>query len=186
MTEDDPGGVEAVRDAEDEGLPPAEGGVHEEREEDEDLLDDQADAAEDLLNGLLSILGLEGEAVAEIEDATIYVDVEGASLGLLIGRHGSTLEALQELVRAHVQHASNARATIRLDISGYRERQRAALERRALSVAATVRKTKTAMALEPMSSYERRVVHTALMDLEGVMTASEGEEPERKVVIRPT
>lgn len=150
-----------------------------------DLLDDQADAAEDFLNGLLDVLDMDGEAEADIEDDMVLVDLTGPDMALLIGRHGTTLEALQELVRAAVQHQTASRVRLTLDIDGYRARQQQILERRVRGLAAQVRKDRTAIALEPMTSYERRLVHTALAEFEGVSTTSEGEEPDRKVVIRP-
>jgi spoIIIJ-associated protein len=154
-------------------------------EELDDLLDDQADAAEDFLNGLLDVLDMDGEAEADIEDDTVMVEVVGPDMGVLIGRHGSTLEALQELTRAAVQHASASRVKLVLDIEGYRDRQRSILERRALSVAAKVRKEREPVELEPMSAYERKVIHSILAEVEGVMTVSEGEEPDRYIVVRP-
>ena len=151
----------------------------------DDLLDDQADAAEDFINGLLDVLDMDGEAEADIIDDSIEVRVSGPEMGLLIGRHGSTLESLQELTRAAVQHQTASRARLVLDIEGYRDRQREMLERRARSAGASVRKTRRPMPLDPMTSFERKVVHTALADFDGVRTASEGEEPERHVVIYP-
>jgi len=152
---------------------------------DEDLLDDQADAAEDFIHGLLDVLDMDGEAEADINDDTIEVRVGGPDMGLLIGRHGSTLEALQELTRAAVQHQTASRARLVLDIEGYRDRQRSIVERHARASAATARKTRRPVELEPMTSFERKVVHSALADFDGVRTASEGEEPDRKVVIYP-
>ncbi|MGZ4119283.1 MAG: RNA-binding cell elongation regulator Jag/EloR [Actinomycetota bacterium] len=152
---------------------------------DDDLLDDQADAAEDFIHGLLDVLDMDGEAEADITDDTIEVRVAGPDMGLLIGRHGSTLEALQELTRAAVQHRTSARARLVLDIEGYRERQRSMLERQARSAASQVRKTRRPVELDPMSSFERKVIHSSLSDFQGVRTASEGEEPERRVVIYP-
>lgn len=154
-------------------------------EQEDSLLDDQADAAEDYLNGLLDVLDMDGEAVAEIEGDTIVVDVDGPDMGLLIGRHGATLEALQELVRAVVQHQIQARARITLDIDGYRKRQRALLERKVRGLAAKVKKERRPITLDPMSSYERMVVHTALANFSGVVTTSQGDEPDRRIVIRP-
>jgi spoIIIJ-associated protein len=84
-----------------------------------------------------------------------------------------------------VQHQTASRARLVLDIEGYRDRQREMLERRAHSAAARARKTRRPVSLDPMSSFERKVVHTALSDFEGVRTASEGEEPDRRVVIYP-
>ena len=154
-------------------------------ETEDDLLDDQADAAEDFIHGLLDVLDMDGEAEADIADDTIEVRIAGPDMGLLIGRHGSTLEALQELTRAAVQHQTASRARLVLDIEGYRDRQRSIVERQARSAAAKVRQTRRPMELEPMTSFERKVVHSALTDFDGVRTASEGEEPDRKVVIYP-
>lgn len=149
------------------------------------LLDDQADAAEDFLNGLLDVLDMDGEAQADIEDDSIFVDVDGPDMGLLIGRHGATLEALQELVRAAVQHQTESRVRIVLDIDGYRKRQRALLERKVRGIAAKVRKERKPVTLDPMTPYERMVVHTTLAGFSGVVTTSQGDEPDRRIVIRP-
>lgn len=154
-------------------------------EPDDDLLNDQADAAEDFLNGLLDILQLEGEAAAEIEGSSIVVDMEGPNMGLLIGRHGATLEALQDLTRAVVLRSTENLPSLTLDIEGYRARQRAAIERRVRGIAAKVRKTGEHVALEPMTAYERKIVHTALAAFPEVATASEGEDPDRHIVIKP-
>lgn len=164
---------------------PTEGPAASNEEPDDDLLEDQADAAEDFIHGLLDVLDMDGEAEADIADETIEVRIAGPDMGLLIGRHGSTLEALQELTRAAVQHQTSSRARLVLDIEGYRDRQRSIVERHARAAAADVRKTLRPTELEPMTSFERKVVHTALADFEGVRTASEGEEPDRKVVIYP-
>jgi spoIIIJ-associated protein len=150
-----------------------------------DLEDIQADTAEDFLNGLLDVLDMDGEAEADIEDGAIMVDMNGPDMAVLIGRHGLTLEALQELTRATVQHKTSSHVRLTLDIDGYRERQMEILERKARSLAAKVRSEGRSIALDPMNAYERRIVHAALTEFEGVMTASEGEDPERHVVIKP-
>lgn len=149
------------------------------------LLDDQADAAEDFLNGLLDVLDLDGEATAEFDGDTIVVELTGPDLGLLIGRHGSTLEALQELVRIAVQHQSAERVMLNLDIGGYRERQKTMLERRAAAIVADVLRDGREVELEPMSAFERKVVHNALVETAGVGTRSEGEGLDRHIVVYP-
>ena len=164
---------------------PSDGEQPESAEPDEDLLDDQADAAEDFIHGLLDVLDMDGEAEADITEDTIEVRIAGPDMGILIGRHGSTLEALQELTRAAVQHQTASRARLVLDIEGYRDRQRSIVERHARAAAARVLKSRRPLELEPMTSFERKVVHSALGDFDGVRTASEGEEPDRKVVIYP-
>ncbi|MFA5890610.1 MAG: R3H domain-containing nucleic acid-binding protein [Actinomycetota bacterium] len=150
------------------------------------LLDDQADLAEDFLDGLLDVLDLDGEATAEFAGDTIEVELTGPDLGLLIGRHGATLEALQDLVRTAVQHQTESRVLLTLDIGGYRTRQRAVLERRASSVAAEVRAEGKSVELEPMSAFERKVVHNALANTPGVGTRSEGEGSDRHIVVYPS
>lgn len=166
------------------GPAPGEGADAASSEED-DLLDDQADAAEDFLEGLLDVLDMDGEAEADFEGSTIMVRLTGPEMGILIGRLGTTLEALQELTRAAVQHATAARAILNLDIEGYRQRQRERIEQQAVRVAAKVRASRQPVEMEPMSAYERKVVHDVLSAVDGVVTGSEGEEPERRVVIRP-
>jgi spoIIIJ-associated protein len=158
--------------------------------EDEDFepdagLQEQAAIAEDFLTGLLGTIGLEAEIAATAGREAAKVDLTGPELALLIGRHGSTLEALQEVTRAAVQRRVTTRALVNLDVEGYRARRRAILERRARQVAAKVRRSGKAQSLDPMSSFERKVVHDALSRFGGVRTTSEGEEPERRVVISP-
>lgn len=156
-------------------------------DDDGDLLDDQADAAEDFIEGLLETIGIEGEAEADFgEDDIIIVRVSGPDMAVLIGRHGATLEALQDLTRAAVQHATQERAFLMVDIEGYRERQRERLEGQAMRAAERVKASGTPARMDPMSSYERKIVHDALAREDGVMTVSEGEEPDRHIVIRPT
>lgn len=161
-------------------------GARSEADDEDSLLDDQADAAEDFLNGLLDVWDMDGETTADIEDSSILVEMHGPDMALLIGRHGSTLEALQELARATVQHQSSARARLSLDIDGYRARQRSILERRVRSIATKVRDTGESAPLDPMPAYERKLVHNALADFRGVLTTSEGEDPERRIVIHST
>lgn len=154
-------------------------------EEEDELLDDQADAAEDFLHDLLDALDMDGEATADVDEDLINVDVRGPDMAVLIGRHGATLEALQELVRAVVQHRTESHTRLVVDIEGYRARQQERLERRVRQIAERVRRDRRAEELEPMTSFERRLVHTALVDFDGVMTRSEGEDPDRRVVIFP-
>ena len=173
------------RGADGDGADVAPAGAAEPVTPDEELEDAQADAAEDFINGLLDALDMDGEAEADIDEGTIFVDVTGPDMGLLIGRHGATLEALQELTRAAVQHQTEARARLTVDVDGYRERQRSILERRVRGIAADVLRDGTPVELEPMSAYDRRIVHSAVADIEGVATSSDGVEPDRYVVIRP-
>jgi spoIIIJ-associated protein len=151
-----------------------------------DYLDEQADAAEDFLNGLLDELDMDGEAEADIVDDSIAVRLEGDDFAVLIGRGGVTLDALQDLTRAAVHTKTGERAILTLDIGGYRDRQRTRLEERAKEIAESVRSTGAPVSLEPMSSYERLIVHQALANEVGITTSSSGEEPDRFVVVSPS
>ena len=152
---------------------------------DQGELQAQADAAQDFLEGLLDAMDLDAEVSATIAAEAAQLELTGPELGLLIGRRGSTLEALQEVTRASVQRQLGQRAWINLDIEGYRARRRVLVERRARSSAARVRKSGRPLALEPMSAYERKIVHDSLADFRGVRTSSEGEGLDRHVVISP-
>ncbi|HEX9776052.1 MAG TPA: R3H domain-containing nucleic acid-binding protein [Actinomycetota bacterium] len=157
-------------------------------EPDEDtLLNDQADAAEDFLNGLLDILDMDGEAEASFaEDDTILLNIGGPDLAVLIGRGGATLDAIQDLTRSAVQHASGSRVRLILDIGGYRARLRERLEERARATAQQVVDEGRAARMEPMSAFDRRIVHQVLADFPGVRTSSEGDDPDRRVVVSPS
>jgi spoIIIJ-associated protein len=153
----------------------------------EDELDEQADVAADLVEHLLDLIGVPGDAELNFVDGTMYVDVwgeEADTMGLLIGRHGQTLDALQEIVRGTVQRKLDTRCRVIVDVEDYRKRRRSQLVSRAKSMAARVRKTGRPERLEAMNAYERKIVHDALGEVGGVETVSEGEDPERRVVIR--
>lgn len=156
---------------------------------DEDL-EEQGDVAADFLEGLLTRMGLSAEVEPAFEDGTMYVDVLGEGpddedMGLLIGRHGQTLEALQELTRAVVGQRTGMRARIVVDIEDYRRRQRSRLEARAREVAQRVARSGREEELEPMNSFDRKVVHDAVSAIAGVQSSSRGEDPDRRVVVRP-
>lgn len=146
----------------------------------------QAERAAGFTKTLVDAMGLSGSVSARVDDDTVLVAVDGEGLGLLVGPRGSTLAAIEELVRAVVQHGLSGRsARLRVDVGGYRERRREALAAFARQVAAEVRDTQVERGLEPMSSPDRKVVHDTVADIEGVATSSEGEEPRRRVVISP-
>lgn len=156
----------------------------------EDELDDQADVAADFLEDLLGRMGIEGTVEPNPEDGTMYVDILGSGpddddMALLIGRHGQTLEALQELTRHVVLRKTGLRCRIVVDVEDYKKRQRDRLVSKAREVAARVVRTGREEELEPMTPYDRKVVHDAVAGVEGAESSSRGEEPERRVVIRP-
>ena len=117
------------------------------------------------------------------EDNVMNIDLSGSDMGILIGKRGQTLDALQYLISLYVNRESDAYIRVKLDTENYRERRKVTLEKLAKKIAYTVKRTKKPVALEPMNPYERRVIHSALQNDRYVCTKSEGEEPYRKVVI---
>ena len=116
------------------------------------------------------------------EDNVMNIDLSGSDMGILIGKRGQTLDALQYLISLYVNRESDAYIRVKLDTENYRERRKVTLEKLAKKIAYTVKRTKKPVALEPMNPYERRVIHSALQNDRYVCTKSEGE-PYRKVVI---
>ncbi|MBI4260619.1 MAG: KH domain-containing protein [Actinobacteria bacterium] len=153
---------------------------------DEEVLEEQADVAADFLEGLLERMGLSAEVETNLVDGNMYVDIWGDEddTGILIGRHGATVDALQDLVRAVVQRRTDERCRILVDVEDYRKRRRSQLEARARDVARRVARTGKQEAMPPMNPYERKIVHDAVAAVGGLETVSEGEEPERRVVVR--
>ncbi len=155
---------------------------------DEDL-DDQADVAAEFLEGVLERMGVAADVGPALEDGTMYVDVVGREeddedLGLLIGRHGQTLEALQELARVVVVQRTGLRARIVVDVEEYRRRQRSRLAARAREIARRVARSGREEELEPMNAFDRKVVHDAVAEVEGALSASRGEGLDRHVVVQ--
>jgi spoIIIJ-associated protein len=150
-------------------------------------LEDQADAAADFLDELLALMGLDAVAEPTVEGPRMYVDIEGEDeddLALLIGRHGQTLEAIQELTRLVVGRRLDERVRVIVDVEDYRKRREQRLEAHARDLAQKVLRSGQDEELEPMNPYERKLVHDAVAEVDGVETVSRGEEPERYVVIR--
>jgi len=140
------------------------------------------------LGGLLEAFGADGTPSAvEIDESTVEVRVEGDDLGLLVGPKGATLAAVQELSRTVLSRSDGAGRGVRLhvDVAGYRARRREALEKFTRSVADSVLDSGQAAALEPMNAADRKVVHDTGNSIAGIATASEGEEPRRRVVLHP-
>ncbi len=160
-----------------------------EEEDDEALVAEQADLAADFLEGLLETMGIEADIDVISADGITYVDVlpsnETVSVGALIGKHGATLDAVQELVRVGLLRATGERCRVVVDVEDYRKRRREQLIRRATEVAERVSSTGRAERLDPMSSFERKIVHDAVGRVSGVGSSSEGEDPSRYVVVQP-
>jgi spoIIIJ-associated protein len=150
-------------------------------------LDEQGRLAEDFLTRLIGEFGLQAAVkIVRPDEDTVDVQLEGSDLGLLIGPKGATLLALQDLTRTVVHHRTGAaNGRIHVDVGGYRQKRTEALVRFAQQVAATVQTSGARTVLEPMTAADRKVVHDAITPIEGVSTISEGEEPQRRVVVVP-
>jgi spoIIIJ-associated protein len=153
----------------------------------EHSLAEQGEEAKKFLAGLLEQFGLTATvSVVEVEEDTVEVRVEGNDLGLLIGPRGQTLAAVQDLARTVVQrHSPSRNGRLVVDVAGYRQRRREALERFTRQVAQDVVSSGIQRALEPMTAADRKVVHDTANQIPGVHTISEGEDPRRRVVILP-
>jgi len=152
-------------------------------------LEAQREAVEEFLGGLVTAFGRPEAAVSVtvVEDGVLEADVSGEELGVLVGPKGQTLQSVQELIRSMVQRrfVGEAHARVRVDIAGYRQRRREALERFTRTVAEQVLSTGRAKVLDPMLAGDRKVVHDVANEIEGIVTRSEGEDPGRRVIIQP-
>jgi len=149
-------------------------------------LDQVADTAIETLRSLLSYFDAQDAAIDEYEgeDGELILDVVGGDLAVLIGRYGKTLDALQFLVASIVNKKIGFRYPIIVDIEGYRHRRRQKLESMAKASAARCIRSRTEVRLRPMTPYERRIIHIILRNERRVVTESEGEEPNRCVVVK--
>jgi spoIIIJ-associated protein len=144
------------------------------------------EAAVTFMSGLAEAFGVEATVTLEVDEEDLEVKVAGDGLGLLVGPGGRTLAAVQDLARVSSQRRLGDHDTrLRIDVGGYREKRREALERFAVAVARQVAESGTSKALEPMSSADRKTVHDAVIGVEGVTSRSEGDDPGRRVVISP-
>ena len=148
-------------------------------------IEDQGGMAKEFLEGLLEAFGLEGEVVTRVEDEILLLNVTGDQTEALVGPKGSILQSIHELTRTVIQRKTFRAPRMRLDIAGYTERRRAALKIFAGQVAEKVTDGGGEMMLEPMNPADRKVLHDAVGEIEGVRSFSEGEDPRRSVVIAP-
>lgn len=139
--------------------------------------------AESFLREIFLTMGLIVKIKAEMEDKHLFVELTGDDMGILIGKRGQTLDALQYLVNLVVNKKSPYYISVMLDTENYRQRRRETLESLAFNLAKKVKHTRRNVVLEPMNPYERRIIHSALQNDRYVTTYSEGEEPYRNVVI---
>ena len=171
---------------------PQQGGAMEEREDDNAevvAVEDVRAAAEEFARGLVGAFGLQATTSSMVEgnEIEVRVDSGGDGLGLLIGPSGRTLLAIQDLARVAAQRRLGDHDTrLRVDVAGYRETRRAALERFAGEVAELVKQSGVARSLEPMPSSDRKVIHDTLTAIDGVVSRSEGEDPYRRIIVSPS
>ncbi len=158
----------------------------EEDDDEEDLstLEEEGEIAADYIEGLLDIADLDGDIDMDVEGDRAVVSVVGATLDELVGDDGEVLEALQELTRLAVHRKTGSRARLMLDVGGFRAKRRADLAELGRSVAAEVSRTGEPKKLRAMSPFERKIIHDAVA-LAGLRSESEGEEPNRRVVVFP-
>lgn len=158
----------------------------EEPEAGEDLLVREGDIAGDYLERLLDLLDYDGDIDLDVEAGRAVVSIDGGDdLEKLVGPRGNVLEALQELTRLAVQQETGSRSRLMLDIAGWRADRREELRRIGRTAAEKVAKSGEKEKLQPMSPFERKVVHDAVAEVDGVTSESEGEEPKRRVVVIP-
>jgi len=142
--------------------------------------------AAEFLEQLTKAMGLQVDISWSESDGYVRVSLQGENLGLLIGRRGQTLDALQFLVNVAAARVSAERKKVLLDVAGYRERREDTLRRLALRLGEKVKRTGRKVVLEPMNAHERKIIHLTLQGVDGVTTRSEGRDPYRKVVISAT
>jgi len=147
-------------------------------------LEQESEIAADYIEGLLDVADLDGDIDMDVEGDRPVVSVVGATLEELIGPRGEVLEALQELTRLAVHRQTGARSRIMLDVGGYRARRRRELAELGRNAAEQVSRTGVPQRLQPMTPFERKVIHDAVAAA-GLRSESEGEEPDRRVVVLP-
>jgi spoIIIJ-associated protein len=139
----------------------------------------------ELLEEVVDSLGLDADVQVEQADGVLTGSVEGDDLGLFIGRHGQTIDAVQHLAQRIVFHGGAPEARVMIDAGGYRERREETLRSIAIEAAEESLRSGEAIELNPMPASERRIVHEYLRERGGVRTHSEGDEPERYLVVEP-
>ena len=143
------------------------------------------DEIEEYIASMIDAMGIEAKINIDYDDieGEMNIDLEGSDMGILIGKRGQTLDALQYLIRLAVNKKSESYIKVKLDTENYRARRKETLENLAKNIAFKVKRTKRSFALEPMNPYERRIIHSTLQNDKYVATKSEGEEPYRKVIV---
>lgn len=146
-------------------------------------VEEQAQVAAEFLDGLLDAFGLEGEVITRTEDEILYIDISGDQTEALVGAKGAIMQSVLELTRTVIQRKTFGAPRMRIDIAGYAERRREALKIYTAKLVEKVLAEKGEVMLEPMNPADRKVVHDAVAEHDGVRSFSEGEDPHRSVVI---
>lgn len=144
-----------------------------------------ADRVQELLERILGAVGIDAEIAVQENDEAVTATLDGEDLGLLIGRHGQTIDAIQHLAYRAAFRGSDSRKRVTVDAAGYRERRAALLQHDADEAVEEALRIEAPVALDAMNAVERRVVHEYLRDTEGIETYSEGVEPDRHLVVAP-
>jgi len=147
-------------------------------------LEQESEIAADYIEGLLDVADLDGDIDMDVEGERAFVSVVGATLDELVGSRGEVLEALQELTRLAVHRQTGSRTRMMLDVGGYRQRRRSELAETGRDAADEVKRTGQPKRLWAMNPFERKIVHDAVAEA-GLTSESEGEEPDRRVVVLP-
>ena len=153
----------------------------------EDCMKKAEELATSFISGLMEKMGIEGQVTVlpQTECDQLRLELSGPDMGPIIGRRGDTLDAIQYLGSLVLNNALDEHVRLSVDTENYREKRAESLERLARKMAMKVVKSHRSMTLEPMNPYERRIIHAALQDFNGVTTYSTGTEPSRRVVIAP-
>jgi spoIIIJ-associated protein len=165
--------------------PPRSAGEADGEPVDEETIAADTELAADFIEGLLDVLDLDGDITTWIDATGGHVDVEGVALDMLVGVDGEVLSALQELTRLAVLRQTRHRPRVHVDVGGFKARRQQELADMSRTTARRVVETGNPERLRPMTPFERKIVHDAVREVDGAMTESVGEEPQRSVVILP-
>jgi len=175
--------VSTSRPTEETARPPRR--EHRDEPVDAEVVGADTELAGDFLEGLLDAIDVDGDITTWVDENGGHIDLEGEDLDVLVGPNGETLDALQELTRLGVLRQTRRRARVFLDVNGYRARRREQLAAAAKTAAEQVLQTREDHEFQPMTPAERKAIHDAVATIEGTRTESLGEEPNRRVIIRP-
>ena len=149
------------------------------------LKEDVIDYIKNYLKEVTTLMGLNCQFEVQKRENHIKINIISDNSSILIGKNGRTLSSIQDLLKQSINNKLNTKINIIIDANDYKEKRQRNIERLAIRLAKEVRKTKVEVKMDSMNSYERRLVHNALTNFKGVTTISEGEEPNRRVVIKP-